>query len=105
MGCSYPFRYLFGVSKTRAAITAILCFIGGFCVVPLGIDFDMVYLGLFAYGLIYGGVFCYKWSRDRDIKIKADQDLYNPLPQATEQVIRSNPESNRLMVPPTRRDV
>lgn len=50
------FNALFNVSKTRTLVVAILCFITGFSMIPLGVDFFPV----------YGGRYTSRSCRDRD---------------------------------------
>jgi hypothetical protein len=87
---------LFNVSKTRAAVVAILCFIAGFSLLPLGVVFFPVYGGMFAWSLIYGCIWFYKFNRDQ--KIVAQQKAAAQLPVEAEQSM-TTPNSSHLYVP------
>lgn len=105
MGCSYRFNRLFNVSKTRAGVVAILCFLAG---IPFMHDaFAMIGLGLWGYALIYGCIWFYKFSRDTNLKHKVEQEQLNSLSSAQVQqpAQQYNPDSNRLFLPGKRPDM
>jgi hypothetical protein len=96
MGCFYRFNRLFNVSKTRAAVVAILTAIAGIAMLPLGADFGSVAGMFFVWSAIYGGIWLYKFKRDQKlhVQIRAIQQ-----PPAEAPIAMNQPESSRLYVP------
>ena len=101
MGCIgfliWRFNQVFNVSKTRAAVVAILCFVAGFLLMPLGGNFFPFYGACFGYGLIYGCIWYYKFNRDRRIVERAQLEAQQA-PQAVAPPM-SRPGGNRYFVP------
>jgi hypothetical protein len=95
----YRFNAVFNVSKTRAAVVAVLCFLGSIPFFLMGSAFAMLGLTALAYSCIYGCIWLYKYSRDRKIvesaQVVAQQAPVGPV------IEMCNPRSNgRYFVPP-----
>ncbi len=108
MGCSYRFNRLFNVTKTRALVVAVLFFIAGVCVIPIGIALaadpagGLASLYPFAVSLIYGCIWCYKFCRDK----KIIQQAQAPRQVAAEQPVPiNNPDSYQLFIPGRRQEM
>jgi hypothetical protein len=100
----YRFNRLFNVSKTRALVVAILCFLAGCPLMIASVLDDPVWFmiggAFWGYALIYGGIWCYKFCRDMDIRIKAEHDYYSQQLQQQEVMPpMTNPGNSRLFVP------
>src|SRR5436189_208545 len=98
----YRFNRLFNVSKTRAFIVAVLCFIAGVCVIPLGIALTsdpaggLASIYPFAVSLIYGCIWFYKVHRDQRLA-RQSQAVHQPSVQVMPEM--TTPGSKRLFVP------
>src|SRR5690348_6071268 len=107
MGCLgffiYRFNAVFNVSKTRALVVAILCFIAGCITIPIGAAFASDATGGFAsvyvfiWSLIYGGIWFFKHRRDQRIIERAKAQSAQPAAQIIPDM--TTPGSNRLFVP------
>src|SRR5260370_12810964 len=93
----YRFNRLFNVSKTRAAVVAILCTLAA---LPFFVNPDLAAFGVMflLYALIYGCIWLYKFNRDKRIieqaKLEAKQEPETIAPPMT------SPGSSHLFVPP-----
>ena len=99
----YRFNRLFNVSKTRALVIAVLCFIAGVCVIPIGIALTSDPAGglasvyMFIWSLIYGCIWFYKFKRDQRIIERAKAQSTQPAAQIMPDM--TTPGSHRLFVP------
>lgn len=91
------FNALFNVSRGRAALVAVLCFIGAFATLPLGAGFGSLSVCMFLFSLIYGCIWFGKYLRDLKL-IAAARDAAHTEPA---QIIpdMTTPGSHRLFVP------
>jgi hypothetical protein len=91
----YRINRLFNVSKTRALMVAILCFIAG---VPFlfGGELAMLTFMFWCYALIYGCIWYYKYRRD--LKIIATSEVTKQEPVEVMPPM-TTPGSSRLFVP------
>src|SRR5258707_12067971 len=101
MGCIgflvYRFNAVFNVSKTRAAVVAVLCTLAAFLFLfnPTLAAFGVMFL---FYALIYGCIWLYKFNRDRKIVERAQSGAqHEPVAPVIEM---TSPGSSRLFVPP-----
>jgi hypothetical protein len=99
----YRFNRLFNVSKTRALVVSILCFLAGLPLVIASVLDNPIWFMIggacWGYALIYGCIWCYKFCRDMDIRIKAEQDYYNRQAQTAKIMPpMTTPGSRRLFV-------
>jgi len=92
----YRLYSLFNVSKRRAATIAILCLLAS---IPFFFDpvWAMIGLTLLMYALIYGGIWFFKFRRDRRLLDSAN--IAQQQPAEIEPPVTS-PGSSRLFVPP-----
>jgi len=76
MGCIgflvYRFNAVFNVSKVRAAVVAILCFVGGVPFFVFGDVWVMIGLACWGYAFIYGCIWFFKFNRDQNIIKRAE---------------------------------
>jgi hypothetical protein len=93
----YRFNRVFNVSKTRAAVVAVLCTLGA---IPFLCNANLAVIGgaFLCYAFIYGCIWFYKFNRDRKIieraQVGAQQAPVAPVIEMT------SPGSSRLRVPP-----
>jgi hypothetical protein len=93
----YRINRLFNVSRGRAAVIAVLCFIAAFATLPLGADFSSVTLGMFLFSLIYGCIWFGKYLRDLKLIAAARDAAYTEPAQIMPDM--TTPGSHRLFVP------
>src|SRR6266566_4147944 len=109
MGCIgflvYRFNAVFNVSKTRAAVVAILCGLAGLAfliaipsVPDSGYTFGVFSMACWVYALIYGCIWFVKFNRDKQIVERA-KVTQTQQPVQMEQPM-NNQGSRRLFVPP-----
>jgi hypothetical protein len=91
----YRINRLFNVSKTRALVVAVLCFIAG---VPFlfGGELAMLTFMFWVYALIYGCIWYYKYQRDQKIIVASQVTKQEPI-EVTPPM--TSPGSHRLFVP------
>ncbi len=93
----YRLNRVFNVSKTRAAVVAVLCTLGA---IPFLCNSNLAVIGgaFLCYAFIYGCIWFYKFNRDRKIveraQLGARQEPVAPVIEMT------SPGSSRLFVPP-----
>ncbi len=92
----YRLNRVFNVSKTRAAVVAILCTLAS---LPFFVNPDLAAFGLMFlfYALIYGCIWLYKFNRDKRITAQSKVASSQPLETTPEM---TSPGSSRLFVPP-----
>ena len=93
----YRLNRVFNVSKTRAAVVAVLCTLGA---IPFLCNSNLAAIGgmFLFYAFIYGCIWFYKYNRDQKIveraQLEAQQMPVTPVIEMT------SPGSSRLFVPP-----
>lgn len=90
------FHNIFAVSKRRAAVVSILCFIAAFPF--LNPELWSIAGMFFIWSAIYGCIWFYKFNRDQQIVERAQLGAQQePVKQVIEM---TSPGSSRLFVPP-----
>ncbi len=92
----YRINRVFNVSKTRAAVVAVLCTLGA---IPFLCNPNLAVIGgaILFYALVYGCIWFYKFNRDQKIVERAQLGAQQaPVKQVIEM---TSPGSSRLFVP------
>jgi hypothetical protein len=93
----YRINRLFNVPKRRALVIAILCFLAGSFLLPMGADYVSLLLMFYMFSLIYGLVWFVKYCRDQRLIAEARNAAYQK-PEVTMPEM-TTPGSSRLFVP------
>lgn len=87
---------LFNVSKTRAFIVSVLCFIAACLMLLLGTAFVGIYIGMMCWSITYGIIWFLKFDRDR---LTIEQSKAASQKQVEAAPSMTSAGSNRFFVP------